>query len=321
LRTVFSNGKSHIACDNLRFVTRRIAEGAYLNVGVIIVNYNAGPALSHAAQSSIACARVSQVVVVDNASRDGSMAALQAACGTSDKLRVVLNEVNRGFAVACNQALATLDQAYLLYLNPDCVLTPAALETLLAALVADPRAAMAGPVLRYPDGRVQAGGRRAAPTPWRSFVRASGLYRLSRYFPRLLPDLVLPQEALGDAASEVDAISGACMLVRREAMQCVGALDEGYFLHCEDLDWCMRFRLAGWKVLFVPRATVTHEKGVCSVSRPVFVAWHKHRGMVRFYRKFYADQQAWPLRLAVLLGVWAHFAVKLPVAIYRAGRA
>ena len=301
-------------------ITGQLAKGLCLKVGIIIVNYNAGPALCRAVQSSIACGRVGSVQVVDNASGDGSIAAMQAVCGSSEKLKIVVNTENRGFSVACNQALAALSEPFLLYLNPDCVLTAPALEALLEALLADSAAAMAGPVLRYPDGRVQAGGRRATPTPWRSFVRASGLYRLSRVFPRLLPDIVLSQESVGESVSEVDAISGACMLVRREAIQSVGALDEAYFLHCEDLDWCMRFRLAGWKILFVPQASVTHEKGVCSVSRPVFVAWHKHHGMVRFYRKFYAARHAWPLRAFVTLGVWAHFVVKLPLAVFRLGQ-
>lgn len=288
-----------------------------LKVGVIIVNYNAGAALCRAVSSAASCAAVAHVVVVDNASVDGSVETLQVGGDSSPKFTIVRNTANRGFAIACNQALAELEQAFLLYLNPDCVIASDALETLLKALEADPRAAMVGPVLCYPDGRAQEGGRRAAPTPWKSFVRASGLYRLSRLFPKLFPDFVLPQESIGDAVSEVDAISGACMLVRREAIEAVGSLDEGYFLHCEDLDWCMRFRLAGWKNLFVPQAQVIHEKGVCSVSRPVFVSWHKHHGMVRFYRKFYAGQHSWLLRQLVELGVWVHFLVKTPLALLR----
>ena len=78
------------------------------------------------------------------------------------------------------------------------------------------------------------------------------------------------------------------MLVTREAMQEVGEWDEGYFLHCEDLDWCMRFRQKGWKILFVPSSRIEHALGVCSKSRPIFVEWHKHKGMMRFYRKFFS---------------------------------
>jgi len=289
-----------------------------LKLAVIIVNYNAGDALLGAVSSAAACSAVDQVIVVDNASCDHSVASLRCPGGFGGKLRVLENPRNMGFAVACNQPLKDLDSSFLLFLNPDCVLTDVALNGLLAVFEDEPRAGMVGPVLRFPDGRMQDGGRRAAPTPWRSFVRASGLYRLSGLFPRLFSDFVLTQDLGNEGVGEVDAISGACMLVRREALNEVGPLDEGYFLHCEDLDWCMRFRQHGWKILFVPHASVVHEKGVCSVSRPVFVAWHKHRGMVRFYRKFYAPTHFVALRALVIVGVWAHFLVKLPLALVRA---
>lgn len=291
-----------------------------MKVEVIIVNYNAGAALLQAVGSAIACEAVVRVVVVDNASSDGSISALRSRPDFADKLCLIENVRNLGFAVACNQGVAETSQPYLLYLNPDCVLTSEALAALLTAIKADPHAGMVGPVLRYPDGTIQEGGRRAAPTPWRSFVRASGLHRFSRFCPRLFADFVLSQNVPSREASEVDAISGACMLVRRSALEVVGPLDEGYFLHCEDLDWCMRFRLGGWKILFVPQASVTHEKGVCSVSRPVFVAWHKHHGMVRFYRKFYASRHPMVFRGLLIFGVWVHFLVKMPLAVWRALR-
>lgn len=107
----------------------------------------------------------------------------------------------------------------------------------------------------------------------------------------------------------IEAISGACMLVREAAIDEVGLLDEGYFMHCEDLDWCMRFRKAGWAVLFVPDAHVIHEKGTCSVSRPFFVEWHKHRGMIRFYRQHFSHQYPGVLMLMVILGVWFRFSL------------
>jgi GT2 family glycosyltransferase len=108
---------------------------------------------------------------------------------------------------------------------------------------------------------------------------------------------------------DVDAISGACMLVRHDAIVAVGGFDEGYFMHCEDLDWCMRFRLAGWRVVFVPDAVVMHEKGVSSRGRPVFVEWHKHKGMARYFRKFLARRYPVLLTPAVMLAIWGRFAV------------
>ncbi len=97
------------------------------------------------------------------------------------------------------------------------------------------------------------------------------------------------------------------MLVRRTAVErIVGRLDEGYFLHCEDLDWCMRFRQAGLQILFVPDAEATHHKGTCSRDRPIRVLWHLHKGMVR-YRKFFQHQYPAPLMWAVVSAVWVRF--------------
>ena len=90
-------------------------------------------------------------------------------------------------------------------------------------------------------------------------------------------------------------------------METVGPLDEGYFLHCEDLDWCERFRQAGLKVLFVPDVSIRHAKGGSSRDRPVRVLWHKHRGMIRYYRKFFRDQYPLPVLWLVSAGVWLRF--------------
>ena len=99
------------------------------------------------------------------------------------------------------------------------------------------------------------------------------------------------------------------MMVKREVMNQVGEWDDGYFLHCEDLDWCMRFRERGWKILFVPSAIITHVLGFCGRNRPVFVEWHKHRGMMRFYRKFFKEHYPGALMWLVGVGVWLRFSI------------
>ena len=108
---------------------------------------------------------------------------------------------------------------------------------------------------------------------------------------------------------DVEAISGAFMLVRRSALDRIGPLDPQYFLHCEDLDWCMRFTQAGYRILFVPNVIITHVKGSCSVNRPIFVEWHKHKGMLRFYRKYFLDKYPRPLMFLVTLGVFLRFSL------------
>ncbi len=270
------------------------------HVALVVVNYNAGARLAECVTSALA--QVGEVVVVDNASTDGSLAVVERYAGDGAPVRVLRNTANLGFAQACNLGAAQVERLYLLFLNPDCVLAPDAVARLVAALEARPEAGMAGGLLLNADGTEQAGGRRGLPTPWHAFVRAFGLARFFGGFD-------LHRQPLPDVPIEVEAISGACMLVRRAAMAQVGPLDEGYFMHCEDLDWCLRFNRAGWKVLFVPDARVVHHKGTCSRARPIFVEWHKHRGMLRFYRKFFRDRYPGPLMGLVVLGVWLRFAM------------
>ena len=201
--------------------------------------------------------------------------------------------------------LASAD--YFLFLNPDCLVAAEAAKALLDALRSDEQIGMVGGLLINPDGSEQAGCRRAVPTPWRSFIRAFGLSRFESRWPRLFFDFHLHNQPLPDQAIEVEAISGACMLIKSLALKEVGHWDEGYFLHCEDLDLCMRFRQQGWKILFVPSAHIIHAQGVCGRSRPIFVEWHKHKGMIRFYHKFFHHQYPGVLMILVTVGVWLRF--------------
>jgi len=278
------------------------------SVSAIIVNYNAGVILNEAIKSLLCSAPIAKVLVVDNGSTDHSMDEMERLADSQSRLINIYNKANLGFAKACNIAIAAAgENDYLLFLNPDCLIDKEAIETLLTCMKSSPQAGMVGPLILNPDGTEQAGGRRAVPTPWRSFVRAFGLSRLIERYPRLFSDFLLHQQPLPDCPTEVEAISGACMLVRREALLDVGPLDEGYFMHCEDLDWCMRFRQRGWKIIFVPNAHVSHHKGTCSKAHPIFVEWHKHKGMMHFYRKFFHHQYPGVLFWIVGFGVWLRF--------------
>ncbi len=287
-------------------------------ISAIIVNYNAGELLRGCVDSLLNCLLEIEIIVVDNASTDGSLDALAGL----PNVHILKNMTNVGFATACNIGVRVASAPFLLFLNPDCFFKPGPLISLLDAMRADEHVGMAGGLLVNLDGTEQAGGRRAVPTPWRSFVRAFGLARFSNRWPRLFFDFHLHQQPLPDHAIGVEAISGACMMVKREALQDVGEWDEGYFLHCEDLDWCMRFRQKGWKILFVPSAQITHVLGVSSRSRPIFVEWHKHRGMIRFYRKFFRHQYPGLLMGLVAVGVWLRFGlVAAYYTVKRVGRA
>lgn len=278
----------------------------YGSVTAIIVNYNAGAGLLDCVRSAVE--QCDRVVVVDNSSSDLSLLRVRDAFAGDPRVRILPQIKNLGFAAACNIGVGAAEGDWLLFLNPDCVLQRNAVERMVRAAARESAVAMAGGLLLNPDGTEQAGARRAVPTPWRSFVRAFGLSRLADRYPMLFRDYDLHKEPLPAEPEPVEAISGACMLVRRSALDEVGLLDEGYFMHCEDLDWCMRFRKADWQILFVPDARVVHDKGSCSKARPVFVEWHKHRGMVRFYRKHFLHQYPGLLMALVVLGVWLRFA-------------
>jgi len=171
-------------------------------VTVIIVNYNAGPLLRQAVQAVLCSEAVSKVIIVDNHSTDGSMDAMERLAVSQPRLICIRNKENFGFAKACNIGVeAAGNGEYLLFLNPDCLMESKALETLLAFMKSSPKTGMAGPLLLNPDGTEQAGGRRAVPTPWRSFVRAFGLSKLGQRYPRLFSDF--------------HCINSLCRLVRK----------------------------------------------------------------------------------------------------------
>lgn len=284
-------------------------------ISVVIVNFNAGDDLLASVESALASTVAVEVIVVDNSSTDGSLTRLAERFRERSDVRIVRNDANLGFARASNLGIGQARGEHVLLLNPDCVVQPGTLAVIRAALDGRPDAGMAGCLIRNPDGSEQAGCRRRLPTPGRAFVRAFGLFRPGGN--ERLSDFVLAGQPLPDGPTEVEAISGAFMMVRKGAVERVGLLDEGYFLHCEDLDWCQRFRQAGFAVLFVPGAVAIHDKGRCSRGRPVRVLWHMHRGMVRFYRKFFRDQYSLAFLWLVFLGVWLRFAALASWALLR----
>ncbi|HYE37797.1 glycosyltransferase [Methylocaldum sp.] len=278
-------------------------------ISVIIVNFNAGRFLSDCVRSVLASTVPVEVIVADNQSTDISLDILRQDFPGEDRLKIIENQENLGFAKANNVALPFAQGDYVLFLNPDCLICPDTLAKMLAIMEEHPQAGMAGCLIRNPDGSEQAGCRRAVPTPWRTFVRLTYLYKLSKYHPKLnsfiQTEVPLPAEPV-----EIEAISGAFMLVRQSALEAVGPMDEGYFMHCEDLDWCMRFRQAGFQILFVPDIEILHVGGVCSASRPALVEYYKHKGMVRFYRKFFRHQYPAFLMWLVMLGIGIRYLTK-----------
>lgn len=276
-------------------------------VSAVTVNYNTGPLLEGLLASLIDQPGLDGVVVVDNASHDASLTFLDSYRG----VRLVRNDTNRGFGAACNQGAALAQCRYLLFINPDCRMAAGSVQRLAALLDADPGIGMAGPLILNPDGTEQRGCRRLLPDPHRALMRVLGLHR-----PNTRGEVAgfdLTGTPLPDSPVPVEAISGACLLIRRELFEKLGGWDEGYFLHCEDLDLCMRVRQAGARTLFVPGVTVNHVQGASSRRRPVFVLWHKHRGMWRYYSKFLRGGNSIWLTALVALGISLRFLALMPL--------
>ena len=284
-------------------------------ITAIIVNYNSGALLTACVASLFNSSCQVNVVVSDNGSSDDSIARLQAFYGEDSRLTIIRNHGNLGFSAGCNRGLPCATGEYVLFINPDCVVGTETLLRMQAMMEAHPEAGMAGCLIRNVDGSEQIGCRRYVPTPWRSFVR---VLRLDRLFPRdpRFQTFNLAGTPLPSSPVVIEAISGAFMFVRRTALEKVGQLDEHYFLHCEDLDWCMRFRQAGYTILFVPAVEITHLKGG-SRAPPLFVEWHKHKGMTRFYLRFFRHQYPSALMLLVIGAVWARLALMAPYLLVK----
>ncbi len=269
---------------------------------VVIVNFNAGGYLANAVESLLRSGAIAHIYIVDNASIDGSLDLLPK--GHDDRLTTIHNAANLGFATACNLGLMRAASENLLVLNPDCRVLEGAIDHLITALRRGDRVGIVGPLLLNPDGSEQAGGRRKLPIPSLVLARAAaGILPLP-----FLPTFLQHHDPLPERPVEIEAISGACMMLRREMIEDMGPFDEGYFLHGEDLDLCMRARRKGWKVLFVPDARVIHHKGVSSRTRPLTVEYYKHSAMVRFYRKLLGETYPGWLLSLLTAGVWIRFA-------------
>jgi len=285
---------------------------ARATVTAVVVSYNTGEHLCRLVDSLAADPAVAKIVVVDNCSTDSSLDFL--VLRPDARLHLIRNERNRGFGAACNQGAALAGTPYLLFINPDCEFPSGALARLTALLDARPGVAMLGPLILNSDGSEQRGCRRYLPNPRRALMRVLRLDHPDAHGQ--VSGFDLTGTPLPTLSVPVEAISGACMLLRRACFMQLSGWDEGYFLHCEDLDICMRIQRAGWEILFVPDVSVIHHQGTSSQRRPVFVLWHKHRGMWRFYSKYYRGNAFWPLTLLVWVGIWARFSLLTPGALW-----
>ncbi len=256
-----------------------------------------------------ACSPAAEIIVVDNASSDGS-AALVAA--EFPAVRLVANTENRGFTGGNNQGLALAQGRYVFFLNPDTEVVGDALATMLAYMEAHPEVGALGPQLRYGDGSRQSSRRRfptfatalfeSTPLAWHWPASRNPWAR--RYRMADTPD---------DLTQPVDWIVGAAMFVRRAALDQLGGFDEGYFMYSEELDWCRRAKAAGWQIVYLPAAQVIHHEGRSSEQAVAARHIRFQRSKIRYFRKFHGPIQAEALRIFILTSFaveWTLEAVK-----------
>lgn len=253
-------------------------------VAVLVVNYNAGPWLRRCIETIRPVdASEPEVIVVDNDSTDDSLKDL-------DRDGVAIDRAGRnlGFAAGMNRAASKADRELLLILNPDAEIMPDDLVRLVRELDAHPECALVSGRVIGADGREQRGSRRQAPTA-------------RRVLAELVPGLTgidLTDRPAPEAPTEIEAVSGACMLIRADAFRALGGFDEGYSLHFEDLDLFARLRARGHAIRWVPEVTIQHAGGVSSSRHALRVMRSKHQGLARYLKAHVATgarRWQWPL--------------------------
>jgi len=278
-----------------------------VDLGLVILNWNTRDLLRECLRSVYAAQGPATytVCVVDNASADGSAAMVRAEF---PQVQVLESPANVGYAAGNNLGLRALGfgpgqddgPRFALLLNPDTVTPPTALADMLAYMAAHPRCGAAGPKLVLPSGELDLACRRSLE--FDAFIyRMLGLSRLfprSRRFGQYNLTYLSPE-----VETEVGAVVGAFMLVRREAIRQAGLLDEAFFMYGEDLDWAMAIHRAGWQVRYNPAVTVLHIKRAASrQSHKAQIAFHE--AMLYFYRKHYAAATPAWLGALVVAGIW-----------------
>lgn len=273
-------------------------------VDVVIVSYRCEPLLRDCLRSLIANPpqRGMHVHVVDNASGDGTA---EMVAREFVDVELTVNSENAGFSRANNPALARGSAPYALVLNPDTAIKAGALDSLLELMEAHPEVGMTGPRLELPDGSFDHASRRSFPTPLSALGHFTGLGRREGA-SAALSAYRAPEVESGP----VDAINGAFMLIRRAALEQVGAFDTRYWMYMEDLDLCYRFAQAGWSTWYEPSVAVIHIKaGTSGEHRSLRLNYAFHYGMFRFYRDHYAAPRNPFVNGAVYCGIAAKFVI------------
>lgn len=286
-------------------------------ISVILVTHNSVAVLPDCMRGLERSANASdlEVILVDNASGDGTSEWIERYAAQKEgpffSLQVRLLDENLGYAYANNRGLEMARGEVMLLLNPDTVVEPGAIAVCLGRLEQDADIGVVGCRLELPDGRIDRACRRSFPTLWNSFSRLSGL---SLLFPRSRLFAGYNLTYLDERANgPVDAVSGAFLMLRREAYEQVGGLDEDYFLYGEDLDWCYRIKQSGFGVWYEGSVTTLHVKGANGGKRSAVSLRHFYRTMWIYFEKHHAGKYPRFVSRLVSLAADGLFAAHLAV--------
>jgi GT2 family glycosyltransferase len=260
-------------------------QSSEFTVSVIIVSWNAREFLMQclASLSADACDYPMEIIVVDNASSDGSA---DEVANSYPRVRLIRNAENLGFAKANNIGISLSTGRYLCLVNSDVKVLPHCVSTLVRFCEENPEVGMVGPRVIGGDGKWQHSCK-GFPNVWNVFCRALALDTL---FPRgkLFTGFLLSHWRQ-DCPRPVDILVGCFWLVRREALTRVGLLDETFFMYGEDIDWCKRFWMHGWKVVFVPSAEAIHYGGASSANAPFRFYIEQQKADLHYWKKHHSS--------------------------------
>lgn len=267
-----------------------------MDLSISIVSWNTREILDQCLHSVFATANglELEVTVVDNASSDGTQEMLE---NQYSQVRLISNAGNVGFACANNQALAASSGKYFMLLNPDTLVMPGAFDSLLSFASAKPECGACGPMLLNEDGSLQPSWA-SLPSIWHEVFG-----RQHRVVSGVDYSRCAPSELAAVTPFPVGWLGGACILVRREVIDLVGPLDEDYFMYCEEADWAWRIANAGYRVYYVPQATVVHLGGQSSKQTPLQCQLWLQSSKVRLARKRFGPLGALPVAAAGWLRV------------------
>ncbi|MEC0227963.1 glycosyltransferase family 2 protein [Paenibacillus alba] len=279
-----------------------------MDLSILIVNYKTRD-LTLACIESVITSSTSykyEIILIDNASNDGI---IQAINEQYPQVVTIANTDNVGFSKANNQGIRVAKGRYVLLLNSDTIVQPDTMDTMLHFMDENPSVGASGCKIVLPDGSLDKACKRGFPTPSASFYYAFGFSKLFPKKPRF------NQYQLGylnpDDEYPIDSLVGAFMLIRREAIEQVGMLDEEFFMYGEDIDWCYRIKQAGWVNYYYPRTHIVHHKGASSRRKPFKIIYEFHRAMILFHNKHYRHQYSWLTNAIVYSGVGLKFALSL----------